>query len=1156
MKVKRMVFLFFYFLVLNLKGEIKKVENVYLIYNDNNLWGGASLGCTHQDKPNYQIMKILNIEGINLNKIKEARLQIFFGTVDYSEPRTGFTEDMVIKINGNEIKIPLITLEKIVGAYKGSYPPYQWIDFIIPISYLKNGENKIIIHKGENSKDDFIYIGIDNSVQKGTSFLSLDGGKTWTNEKLNLVNATGEYMIRLVLYEDKEEKEIEIVKDIIKKDDQGLVQFIEYDGQSLYLEFEKGKISTFSNIRIEGIRGEIIWKDTNGKEIGKGSVLKIERDLPFSLVINNPEFTTDLIRIKYFAGYLPKQEQISMWYKLEKPMKKNMGFGVRIGKKEEEITLKNEYYNIIFKIKPYLELKQFETLYGENIIKSSKDSKIFVVKIDNNEKLIQAKDFQIKDIIIEKERTTLILTLDEYLLEAKLTLELKRNNPEFIWNLEFRNKGTKDIKLKVCFPHLGGITLSELEKENWYLYPLYGGFISNKNVMFSLIYGAEECWWQMIDIFSPEKGYGILMRSTDTEGKYKNIFLTKGMYPEIKRVRTDEKRNPTEYVWHEVEELFKDSEYINIGFGYQMYILKPKENYKIDDVIIEVHEDDWHKAMEKYSQWAHNVWKWIGPKKLKDVYHYFTLHPFYDYDKHEKIFYSEWEKYKDKVDMIEIGLWWNPSKEGPWGIPVKEIMENPKYETLKKRLPYAWEKDPETGEWVYNLNRGDYEYRKAWGGLEPFRKYIEDIKKKGIITALYTDYNLVISSSETGKKYGEKYGIINPISEKDKKKLAGVFYLEEAPKEYVADLEYNMCCDNDFWAEYFSSIIERIVRDTKIDSVRLDELGYAGNRKPNSCWSDKHTHIFAKYLGEDIGFQGQSFLAKKVREKIDRINKDTILTAEFVGNDYLASNLDGALCYYIRRCLLPGYFGVGIKSIPVNLFRFYFPECKQIEWSSSVSNDLKERKLIKELSFFNGMAIGGTLGKHPWKVDPSLYFYDDRKFEILKENSDAFNGNILKPLIPTLKKDIYANLFSDGIKEIITIFNSTGYTQEVIFEVDDEPDFHYVDLINMEELKVLKQGDKNIVKIKKVRNEETACIGKFPKRIEIKEIEGKINLEIKDFKKDKKTKLIFIDVNDKKVLSEEIEQKNKTYEFKEKIKLIKLFEDGYLKDIKFLSRGN
>lgn len=108
----------------------------------------------------------------------------------------------------------------------------------------------------------------------------------------------------------------------------------------------------------------------------------------------------------------------------------------------------------------------------------------------------------------------------------------------------------------------------------------------------------------------------------------------------------------------------------------------------------------------------------------------------------------------------------------------------------------------------------------------------------------------------------------------------------------------------------------------------------------------------------------------------------------------------------------------------------------------------------------------------------------------------------------------------------------------------------------MEELKVLKQENKNIVKIKKVRNEETACIGKFPKRIEIKEIEGKINLEIKDFKKDKKTKLIFIDVNDKKVLSEEIEQKNKTYEFKEKIKLIKLFEDGYLKDIKFLSRGN
>ncbi|MCD6351358.1 MAG: hypothetical protein J7M26_04470, partial [Armatimonadetes bacterium] len=191
--------------------QVERVRpGVWMVYNDNGTWGGPSMGTSHQNNPRYQTRKTLNLAVLPEDlwaKVKSARLRVFFAVQDYSwalpeVPNNGMDESFEVVLNGHATRYP------VAGGFggrasAGEKMKWQWQDFPLPLDRLKRGDNEVIFRKvpppGKTRTDDYIYVGIDNTAEHGTSAVSFDGGKTWSTDQLNTIGARGEYMVRVVL---------------------------------------------------------------------------------------------------------------------------------------------------------------------------------------------------------------------------------------------------------------------------------------------------------------------------------------------------------------------------------------------------------------------------------------------------------------------------------------------------------------------------------------------------------------------------------------------------------------------------------------------------------------------------------------------------------------------------------------------------------------------------------------------------------------------------------------------------------------------------------------------------------------------------------------------------------------------------------------------
>ncbi|MBC7288060.1 MAG: hypothetical protein H5T86_08485, partial [Armatimonadetes bacterium] len=185
-------------------------DGVVLVYDDNGQWGGPSMGTSHQVNPTYQTRKTIDLSIVPADlwpKVRAARVRVFFAIQDYSWATPGIQydgldEEFEVVINGHVHRYPTS------GGFRARAKAedkldWQWTDFVIPVSELRRGPNEVIFRKAEDPTkdhyDDYIYVGIDNTVEHGHSAVSFDGGQTWTEQQLNAIKARGEYMVRLVL---------------------------------------------------------------------------------------------------------------------------------------------------------------------------------------------------------------------------------------------------------------------------------------------------------------------------------------------------------------------------------------------------------------------------------------------------------------------------------------------------------------------------------------------------------------------------------------------------------------------------------------------------------------------------------------------------------------------------------------------------------------------------------------------------------------------------------------------------------------------------------------------------------------------------------------------------------------------------------------------
>ncbi|MFW5867872.1 MAG: hypothetical protein ACOCX2_08655, partial [Armatimonadota bacterium] len=188
----------------------RPADGVTLIYDDFGAWGGGSMGTSHQVRPDYQVRKTLDLAEVPagvFNRAKQARLLVYFAVQDYSwntpdVDHNGLDESFEIIVNGN---VQHYRTADIPGAKADADDPmeWQWRQFEVPLHHLNHGENVIEIRKSERDEppyEDYIYVGIDNTESHGHSEYR-EGGEEWTDEKLNAIDATGEYMVRLLLLE-------------------------------------------------------------------------------------------------------------------------------------------------------------------------------------------------------------------------------------------------------------------------------------------------------------------------------------------------------------------------------------------------------------------------------------------------------------------------------------------------------------------------------------------------------------------------------------------------------------------------------------------------------------------------------------------------------------------------------------------------------------------------------------------------------------------------------------------------------------------------------------------------------------------------------------------------------------------------------------------
>jgi len=1036
-------------------------KGVTIISNDTGNWGGNTLGNTHQNSEPYQAEKTIEISANELSNKQYARLRIFLGLIDNSVKsgvsRNGLDESFSVIINGHSHEYQ--TKEPFLRGDATGKKTMHWTDFDIPINELKAGKNIFVIHKNNSDKekdDDFLYIGIDNTVSGGFSRMSNDSGKTWRSDDLNLASskAPGEYMMRLVLLDENPHASA-VWTPSQKTDPHRAIGYTGIDTENgksvLDVELDTYKIdySQPVNIAIKTNKStKIRWFDDEAKEIKAKSTFAEgvhrlslnagERLAKVQIPLSEKDVSiVQEVRFDYAQPIGEINERINMAPTVQAPKGKAADRAPKVLLSSGKITVQNATQIAQYETAPKLRLTSLHNEYlQKNVLAHPEQTHLFVIEI--NGKRYGAEDWKVENVkTVSSTKAEVSLTLPSENLSAKLIISVDERKMNF--GLSITNTSSEEQSWKTVFPQIGGLQLSQNADSDYYLFPFYGGVIAQKNVNFRTYYGDNSAWWQMVDLFSPEGGAGLMLRNLDTTGSYKGVAFRKG---ERTAPGSSFFRNSS-YVAPDMDwdDSLKAGSGSATGFEYLKRTRKPGEIFAMPAAAIEMHAGDWHSAMQTYADWAHGVWKWRpSPSQLHGRWN-ITYPGWYDYN-YTLFKDGKWQTdyINSENDVAELMSWWEWSDNDPMGVPLdqtKEILGEEYYNKTKS----SFRVNPVTGKRQYSTNRGDYNYNESWGGLPALRQQLKRINDGGMLTMFYTDPVLAVNGTKLADQYGLKYAVMNPRWKK------GDYPLPINPPGYVDDYRsWNMCLDTEWYQNFVVEQMTRIVRDTGVDGIRYDQFGGRGF----ACFNPNHQHIFAE-PGHNAWMQATARLTRKSHEAIDKINPHFVLTTEYPGYDFLAASIDGYLTYEARSWTYPGF-----RPVPLNVLRFYFPESKPFDLQKTGEGKRGQNWLL-----WNAVGVFSTSNR-----------YTPERHRVMKENSDAFDSRDVTPLIPTLEENIYANQFKNGDKTITVLLNTKGFTVDgPLLKVESKANYHYFDLLNGKEI----QPQNGAISMK-LRNGEVAAI--------------------------------------------------------------------------------
>lgn len=1057
-----------------------------MVLDDNNDFGGMDKGTTHQETPDYWIEKTLVVPAAELKRAKSARVRVYLHAFDYSyakgETPNGLDESLEMLVNG---KSHVYRTDSGLPARPSPATParHDWYDFIIPVAELKAGANTISFRKApspNDKNDDFVYIGVDNNISQGRSRASLDGGKTWSSEKLNVPGGGGEYMIRLVLLDADLKASARWTpqqKTGKTADPNALIGYAESGAGATTLELDTSLIDAASPVmaRVQytgATAPKLQWTDEqgtvlSGKTSAENGVLNatlppsVQR--PAKLEITAPAGVVSAVSFDYTRAVSANPSAtVNMAPDVAAPRGKAVARAPRATIAPAGFTLENATLRAQFSTKPALKMESLQSeLLGRNVMAHPDETHLFLTEIGDAR--FGAEDWtvqSVKPLTAPRQGVEVALRLPAHNLTARFSVWVDEKTLRF--GLDTTNAGTAEQSWKVAFPHLGGVSLSETG-DDYYLFPYRGGIITDTPANLRTVYGEQTAWWQMVDLFSPSGGAGLSLRADDSTGLYKGIALRKGTLLATGASKTDAGRTMLpEMFW---QNSLAAAPGIGVTFEYLRYTRAAGQSFSPPDAVLEAHAGDWRTAMQGYADWAHQVWKWRKPNpKMADVWN--ITSPGWG----KSVLFKDGKYRTDYItplyDAAELQSWWTASDVGPWGVPVDRAKEELGAKFWNQYLNGYIVPNPATGKLQYRFNIGDYTgYNPEWGGLPALRAHIDKMQEAGQVAMLYTTPALADWNTDFGRKFGAKYGAINP---RWKDGLSDDIPTPPAPKDYIGTYAaWTIDPDNAETPDYVAAQMKRIIQETGADGLRLDVYGYQGyaNENPN------FERLFAE-PGQNAYMQATVNATAKVRAALDEISPDVVLTAEFPGYDALARYLDGSIVYETGQSVMPG-----VRPVPINLFRFYFPEFKTYDLDN-LSEGARSPQ-AREWRFWNAMGAFGIVHAAPYH-------------NILEENGDAFGSQTPQPLVATLVPRVYANRFTDGDKSLTLLYNARQFTvNEPLLKVAPKANEHLFDLLSGREI-VAPNGELTL----KLAPTQAAAIAQLPRRLTVEQSETQVTARV------------------------------------------------------------
>lgn len=305
---------------------------------------------------------------------------------------------------------------------------------------------------------------------------------------------------------------------------------------------------------------------------------------------------------------------------------------------------------------------------------------------------------------------------------------------------------------------------------------------------------------------------------------------------------------------------------------------------------------------------------------------------------------------------------------------------------------FGWSASKTYGDW------GDYDhYDETVGGLDYFRNNIARAQQSGVAVGLYQDGYLSCGQGQTVGAQARRWAMQQA----------------DGSPNYVPDYQaYNQCPYAEGWRKHLAATYARIVRDTGVRGMYVDEYGATDGRW--TCYAKDHGHN-----GVEVPYAGEVQVLKALRESV---GPDVALYTEYPSAEVSRQILDGSFSYQAlwsadQETLAPHF---------IDLPRFVFPQFKQFHIIYYVAPRDGNWWLLK-FPFFNGESYDLGQPNLPG-YDPFALAFQRRAIEVLCGHRDAFASHDVRPLVRTEAAGVFANEFRAERETVWTLYNANGRT--------------------------------------------------------------------------------------------------------------------------------